>query len=265
MAESISIGEHIELAEKFGYPHIEELKKTLAIGPFIKWAIDKGIFKSWPKVYQDKRNKLIKKRGHSNVAEYYDKRAQELGFANNSERAKVRNWNNGKHLPMEVREDCNLHFGIHKGETLFERFLLTIFEYVEHMKANNKGFDFICENPKQDFIDKYPRLKLEKNKKYRIQLAMRCWHQYRHDTGAYEWTFAIAHNNMVDYFIFCGWDKRDGFPIRMWMFHKNEIIRGEMFWYRSGINMINRPKNLLEFQKYELIDELEKLRELYSI
>lgn len=92
------------------------------------------------------------------------------------------------------------------------------------------------KNPKQEFIDKYPYLKLERNKEYKIQLKMRC---LLNDSVTPRWKFAVGH-----------------------MFHKDEIIGEKGFWRRESISITNSQRFLLGFRRFDLIDELEKLKEL---
>lgn len=79
-----SIGWHIELAEKIGYPDIEELKKTLAINKFKIWAQGKGVFKSDMQVSKDEYNATIKKFGFSDDKEYREDLAERREFNNHS-------------------------------------------------------------------------------------------------------------------------------------------------------------------------------------
>jgi hypothetical protein len=48
----------------------------------------------------------------------------------------------------------------------------------------------------------------------------------------------------------------------MWIFDKKNVVRGEEFWDRYCFYITNRPKYLNEFKKYEILDELDILKEL---
>lgn len=171
-------------------------------------------------------------------------------------------WNKGFHLPEEFNDSCSSYFGKWLGERLIKKFLEeNIFEDVKWMGGEqDKEIDFICKNPKQEFIDKYPYLKLERNKEYKIQLKMRC---LLNDSVTPRWKFAVGHNNTIDYYILCGYDTRKELNIlHIWMFHKDEIIGEKGFWRRESISITNSQRFLLGFRRFDLIDELEKLKEL---
>jgi hypothetical protein len=160
-------------------------------------------------------------------------------------------------------EYCSLYFGKYIGERLFCKFLLIIFESVEKTAGHNDGgVDFICRHPKQEFINRYPQLRLEINKEYKIQLKMRCLIYYQGMSP--KWLFTIK-NDIADYFILCAWDNRENLvPLHIWMFHKDDIVRGKPFWQRQNLSITNIPNGILEFNTYELKCELDKLKELYD-
>lgn len=48
--------------------------------------------------------------------------------------------------------------------------------------------------------------------------------------------------------------------MHIWLIHKDEIIRGGKLWRRDAILITDRPFYLLQFDKYELKDELGILK-----
>jgi|CXWL01.1.fsa_nt_gi hypothetical protein len=219
-------------------------------------------FADWAKKNNNVERKYLLA-GCKNWKEYKDKNARKLGFKNNAERYRERkreyNWNIGLCGPKEFNEDSPSYFG-DIGERLFKLFLEEIiFRDVKITDYNDEGVDFICKNARQEFIDKHPQFRLEINKEYSIQLKLRCLA----DTwmGSIGWSFGrLCYNNVPDYFILCGWNyNREEGPLHIWLFHKDEIIRGKKFWIRNVLWITNKPRYLIEFNKYELRDELEKL------
>jgi hypothetical protein len=82
------------------------------------------------------------------------------------------------------------------------------------------------------------------------------------------WYYSISNRNgynNTDYFILSAWDDRDNLNLlHVWIFHKNDIIRGRIFWKRKGFVITNTPKKLMEFQDYELTDDLVMLKKLFE-
>lgn len=166
----------------------------------------------------------------------------------------------GIRIPSSEDENLSQYFG-NLGEKLLKKFLHTIFENVERMKYTNFGYDFICNNVSKEFIDKYPIFKLEANKEYRIQVRTRCRRVY----GKYiRWDFTVNYDN-ADYFILIAFDNREDLNIiHMWIFHKNDIVRGDKFWRRDSFTITDTPFKLDEFLDHELVNELVTLKELYK-
>ncbi len=48
----------------------------------------------------------------------------------------------------------------------------------------------------------------------------------------------------------------------IWMYHKDDIMRGRKFWRREGFQITNKPKYLEKLKEYEIKDKLDKLKEL---
>lgn len=213
-------------------------------------------------INRQNNERWAKNAGCENYNEYH-----RLTYNNNIEyirkQNKERSWKKGIHEPMEAREDCSSHLGIHKGEIPFKEFLeKNIFEHVKGSGkgSHDKGIDFICKNIRQSFINKYPRFNLEKNKEYKIQLRLKCLDICGNWSG---WLFPVKHNN-ADYFLLCALDNRHNLDIlHIWMIHKDDIVRGDKFWRRVTFTITNTPTKLGWLEIYELTDELTILKELY--
>lgn len=190
--------------------------------------------------------------------------AKELGYECYKDLDREYRHERGEYLPSEFNEDCSVNFGILKGEELFARFLVNYFERVKHMKNNNRGFDFICENPRQEFINKYPQFRLERDKEYKLQFKSRCI-KYNNMCNWSGWDFRVDHNSTADIFIFSSWSNREDLePLHVWIFLREDIIRDRPLWKRVSLCISNTSKGLVEFDNNELKDELENLKELWE-
>lgn len=167
--------------------------------------------------------------------EYRDNIAKDKGYKDYNEFLRVCHWNNGDNIPMSENEDCAQYLGIY----ISERLLSKIYDNVIRMPYGNPGFDFIC------------------NKGFRIQVKTRCL-----SDGNRKWQFPIKYNDNTDYFMLVAVDNRIALNMmHLWLIKKDDIIRGEEFYKRDTISITNKPIYLLEFQVYEQIDNLEKLKE----
>jgi hypothetical protein len=242
----------IEKAKEYGCPHTNVEQVT-------KWLWENGITKGW-NIHQDAIEKRLKNAGCKTIYKYNNKCARKLGYRDNSEQVMQRLYDKGTCEPMSINEDCASNFGIYKGEEILKMFLEAIFENAKYMRYGNKGFEFICKNPKQDFIKKYPHLMLAKEKEYKIDVKARCLRDNK--KGWTGFGYLIDYNKVADYFILTAWDSRDYLNIfHVWMFHKDNIVRGERFWKRTAFSITNKSKYMVDLRKYELIDELEILKE----
>lgn len=203
---------------------------------------------------------------------YNDKKAQRKGYKTDREYQKAEfrdyknEWNrnyryeNGIQEPMDSNGKCSSNFGVFIGEGIFEKYLLTIFEHVKKMDYGNPGFDFVCKNVRQEFIDKYPQFKLRKDEEYRIQLKVRCLINH---CGSVQWIFNIEYNNKADYFILAAWDDRNNLNLlHLWLFHKDDMIRGRSLWNRTSLTITNRSEYLEKFKSHEIIYELETIKRI---
>lgn len=209
---------------------------------------------------------LSENKGFKNYTEYLNHLTIDRGFKDRKEYIREYYYNKGRHLPISENDNCPLHQGICNGQKkVATPILLIIFEYVGEMPPNNPGFDFICKNPRKEFVDKYPQFKLERNKEYKIDAKSPKLISGR-------WPFGIKSNNTVDYFLIIGFIEYDkgSEPIHVWLIKKDEMIRKgrkgkdginkKRFFERETFKMLNNQEYMSEFQKYELKDELENLK-----
>lgn len=278
-----SIGYYTDLAKKDGFDNYVD---------WLRWRKENGKISDYTRIDREKNERIAKNAGYESLAKYnrqfreqwaidkgYDNFseyvkdhidiwAQNKGYDSYNERRNERDWENGKRVPMSENEDCSLHFGVFKGEEVVKRYLETIFEYVEHMHPTYRQFDFICRNIKQEFVDKYSQLGIEKNKEYRIQVKV---------TSLIDnhFCFTINYNKNIDFFILIGFDNKDNLnTINMWLIEKEEMIRvgigGTGYtlvkaWNRKMLNIYMNTKSQMSyiyFKKYELNDEIEKLNKI---
>ncbi len=218
---------------------LNDMKKLIfsSGNEFTQWMQQNGIMKNPTDIEREQHKRTLDNSGCKTIKEYNDKRAQKLGYKDRAEYIREWQWNTGICGPMSENEDCESYFGVYIGENYISK----LFENPIRMPPNNPGFDWICKNGKK------------------IQCEARCLHYI---DGVFGWSFTIDYNNMADYFILSGWNNRESLePIHIWMIHKNDEIRGDIFWRRGGFWITNTSKKLKEFEKYELSDKLDKLKE----
>lgn len=215
-------------------------------------------FANWARRNKDKVIYAWLNAGCKTEKEYKDKCAQNAGFKDNTEKHKEWRHDTGRDIPKELNEECASHTGVCVGEDKIGRPILDMmFEEVDKKKYNNPGFEYVCKNPKQEFLNRYPQFKLERDREYKIDiktarfLNRRCWIYY------------IGYNDIADYFLSIALEETRDVPLYTLFIHKNEIIRGRKFWRRVSINICKN--HLPELEKYELTYELGKLKELCNI
>lgn len=63
--------------------------------------------------------------------------------------------------------------------------------------------------------------------------------------------------------ILSAWDNiKSSKPTHVWMFHKDQMVRGKKFFRRETFIIKNIPENLRELEKYEVTDRLDRLKEI---
>jgi len=193
--------------------------------------------------------------GCKTVTEYNNKCAQDAGFKDYNERQREWRHETGRNLPYEFNEDCSSYVGVATGEDIVGRPILDmIFEDVVKKDYGNPGYEFLCKNPRKEFLNRYPFILegiLERDKEYKIDVKT------RHFLGE-RWIYKIDYNNIADFFMIIGLGTIDDIPQFVLLIYKDKIIRGIKFWRRTGIEI--DKDQLSEFGKYELKEELERFK-----
>ena len=219
-----------DIAKKLGYENENQ-----------RYGWDKRLTKEYQKEMEDRR-------AFRKTKEYRDVQARENGFKDDNDRRNNERWESGKTVPMSDYEDCESHIGICIGEDKIAKHILDrIFESVDKKRNNNPGFEYICKNPRQEFIDKFPQFKLEKDKEYKIDIKT------AHFIDEY-WKYRIDHNDTPDYFMSIALGTVDNIAQHTWFIHKNDVVRNVQFWRRAGIKISKSQDHILEFKKFEITD-----------
>lgn len=258
----------IRLVEEKGFENIADYNNFLANkkgfrnhSDYILNRLNEKGFKNWP----DYIDHLAKDKGFKDLREYHTYLVQRRGYKDLNEYYKEMSWNRGDYSPMSENYECPLYIGIYISQSIAKEILSKIFEYVEEMKVNNPGYDFICRNPRKEFINRYPQFKLENNKDYKIdskgpRLIFSNWRYIE------QWNFAINRNRTADYFLLIGInnvecdDPENIFPIYIWFIHRTEIIRERKINDFTSFKVSNNSGHISILEKYELKDIRKTLK-----
>lgn len=225
-------------ANKDGFDNIDDWSKW-KIDPFN--ILEKKYGEEFADWARQNKNKLPNKwlnAGCKTRKEYKNKCAQDAGFSDYAERMREYTYKTGKNLPREVNDDCSLWF----GEFISQNYVMKTFEDSIKIPSNNPGFDWICK------------------KGQKIDHKGACLKYYPWQSP--HWSFHIRHNKISDYFILSAWDDKDNLnPLHVWMFHKNDKVRGRKFCEFEEFVVTNTPEKLKELEKWEVTDRLGKLKE----
>lgn len=242
--------------------------KNKCFGEMIRLGQEKDILMS--DTWNDHEKRAANKLG-LNKDEYREYLARKKGFKDLKEenRICVQRWrlNTGKTIPLSESKGSK-YKGIFIGEKkLGKPILENIFEDVIEMPFDNKGFEYICKNTRQEFTDRYNTFRLINNKEYKIDIKVATL------DGLDKLNFTIRYNNVTDYFLFIGLkdiNRNETLEIiGIWLIDRNEQIRYGRDPYNK-IELYNR-KNfvikyaymyLLEFEKYEITNELGNWKDM---
>lgn len=198
-----------------------------------------GIMKNPVKVNLHNKERWIKNTGCKNRRDYENKCAQNSGYKDCNDRQRKYRYNKGINMPMSDNDECSPYFGIY----IAENYVAKTFEDPILMPLNNRYYDWICK------------------KGQKIEHKAACLRKKGTDFG---WLFShINFNPIADYFIFSAWDNRESLiPMHIWIFHKEDMIRGEIFWNRMSLWISNNSKGLEEFENYDVTNKLERLKKI---
>ena len=233
-----------------------------------KLAIRKG-FTCWKDYLKERNNNWAISKGFKNYSEYVilksEKIAMERGFENSSQYICFKKHQKGESLPMDLNNDCSSYLGIHIVERKLAKLILNkIFEKVEVMSYGNRGYDSICSNVKHNFIMKYFQFKIERYKKYKIDIKSRCLGK----DGGY--AFPIRKNKTPDYFMMFAFDNRINLNLLyIWLIKCDELINNRYSTNRKlndfiVFNIINTEKSINRYKKYEITEKLDKIKSIYN-
>ena len=112
------------------------------------------------------------------------------------------------------------------------------------MPYGNPGFDWMCKEG----------YKIDNKASCLIKLGA---------SGTIGWSYCIRCNKIADWFVLSAWDNRDNlYPLHVWAFHKNDMVKGRKFCSLSSFSITNAPKYLNNLKNWEITDRLDKLKEL---
>lgn len=261
----IEIREKIKKNPKYIHPCNKEFQEDINKygfengNKFISWMQKVGILKSTTDIHNKDSKDTAQRMGFNNYRDYHSQVYQK-DKEYKREQIKGRRHIRGIQIPMEINKACTASLGVDIGEIgIAKKISDIIFEYVKKMDYGNPGFDFTCKNPRQDFIDKYPQFKLERDNDYKIETKTKCLsHNNRN------WGFDIDSNNVPDYFLLIALDNRKYLNILHCLFiHKDEIIRGNKLHESDYFTLTNKPKFLLPFKQFDLIDKID-IKSIYK-
>jgi len=221
-------------------------------------------------IIQNERDIWAQNEGYKDYDEYkkrYKRNWQRL--PENKEKKKCWYLNNTDYNRGENNPNCSDFLGIVVGEDVIAiRILSGIFEHIKKItNHSNPGFDFVCKNPRQEFIDTYPQFRLDRDKEYRIDVKTA-----RLKTKKF--TFAIDYNKIADYFLLIGtndeYNEDKIFCLYSWLFKNNDMVRFRLggsgsgplsgyslkqFYDRGYIIIPNKENDLLYFKKWRIDDK----------
>lgn len=206
----------------------QEKLKFINGSDFIYWIQLVGIMKN-PRYIDNKYNdELAKRRGLKDHKEYQRKRAMKWRH------------DTGQSSPISDNEPCSRYF----GEFIAENYVMKTFENPIPAPRNNRWYDWTCKIGQK------------------IQHKARCLSHFKGKSS--HWNFIhIDFNHIADYFILSGWKDRESLePMYVWIFHRDEIIMGMLFWARDRLTITNHPYSLEKYEQYDVTDRLEKLKEI---
>ncbi len=256
---SREIKEKIKKNPKYLHPCNKEFQEDIKKygfengNKFIRWLQDVGILKSITDVHNKDGLETAQRMGFSNYRDYH-KQVYQNDKEYKREQIKGRRHIRGVQIPMEINKTCTASLGVDIGEIgIVKKISDIIFEYVKKMDYGNHGFDFNCENPRQEFIDKYPQFKLKRDSEYKIEAKTKCLSHNDRD-----WSFDIDSNNIPDYFMLIALDNREDLNIlHSLLIHKDEMIGDNKLCERNYLTLTNKPRFLLPFKRFDLIDKID--------
>lgn len=175
--------------------------------------------------------KLARKRGFKNYAEYRNWWAQQNGYKNYAEYNQKNNFKNGMGTGLSMAENKNssIYLGIHVAERLLPK----IFDNPIAMPHGNIGYDYICKNG------------------YTIDVKSSVV------SKANYWLFHIRKNTIADVFFCIAFDNRLNLNVEhIWLIPGTETIRNQKLNELINLTIYNSDYSTDRLKKYELTDKL---------
>lgn len=210
-------------------------------------AIDEGYLS-----YLDKLDKKAQFEGYKGFADKQKCKAQKEGFKSHPDKIAIKQGLSGNteyvrnkrhalgiNKPMDENIECSMWMGYIVGECL----LSNLFNLAERCKYNNPGYDWVC------------------NHQFKIDVKAVCLEDKN------RWNFHIKANKEADYFLLTGFDKHreDLNPLHIWLIKGTDIITNNSGTFtlneRKKLSITNDIKYMRPYEKYELLDKLELLKE----
>ena len=193
---------------------------------YIQKLVEEGKLRNPTDIDRESNNAIYKKIGYNNSAHF------------------LREWrhDHGVQSPMEENKECAHHLGTVIAERQYGRMIIPeIFGGIEReMPYGNPKYDFIATNG------------------IKIDVKSCC---IRENKGWYGWEPHVRFNEVTDHFLILAFDNREDLNlVHVWLIGRNEIIRECEFHLRDSIKITDKSKSLQEFQRYELTDKLECLK-----
>lgn len=191
------------------------------------------------KDFNDYCQHLAEEKGFKNLNDYHNTMAKKKGYKDRNEYQNEWRYKNGSSLPMNKNKLCSLYLGIYIAENVLSK----IFENVQRMPINNKGYDFICE------------------KGYMVDVKSSSLHK-QPEISTLKFEFNIKKNKYCDYFLLIGFDNRyDLNPLHIWLIKSGEIVRNRKLNELYGLSIPNTPKSIKLLERYEITDKLYQAKE----
>jgi len=179
----------------------------------------------------------LKNKGFETESQYRECLAKRNGFKNDNERRRLDDYKKGKHLPMEISKNSPVYLGVYIAENI----LPDIFDNPKMMPYGNKGYDSICKNG------------------YKIDVKSSIYQECNN-----RWKFAINHNKITDYFLLIAFNNRQHLDVlHIWLIKNDELINNKNILNEyDSLIITNNNKRLKEFTKYELLDKIDKVKNI---
>lgn len=195
--------------------------------------IDKTVFNI--KSSKELLDEWARKRCFLNYEEYLNIIALGRGFTCYGEYGKVWTYYTGMIDPIKENRIDTRFLGIYIAENGINK----IYEGSERMQINNKGYDIICP------------------KGYKIDVKATVLNRYN------LFNFAINKNKIADYFVLVGFNNIIELkPLHIWVVKSDDNIYGCQIKELNKIAILNEPKHIYRYKKYERLDKLDMLKNI---